>query len=144
MAHEAQKGTNTRGIFEQPGLSIAGGTVGLIGKQQTAEVAFGTLLAGGVAAESSAITSNFMGSTNVGNGLALGQQLLSGFELADDLLGCVASSSHCGVPGSVWPDEDSHSPWNDSQGPRQGFRDPRTDQPLHLDGTFLRCYVFKA
>jgi len=37
-------------------------------------------------------------------------------------------------PGPVWPDEDSHSPWTDSQGPRQccptqgrqAFRSPLT------------------
>ena len=40
--------------------------------------------------------------------LALGDQLLSGFELADDLLGCVAGSFHGEVPDPVWPDEDSH------------------------------------
>jgi hypothetical protein len=43
----------------------------------------------------------------------LGDQLLSGFELADDLLGCVAGSFHGGVSGPVWPDEDSLSPWTD-------------------------------
>jgi hypothetical protein len=31
----------------------------------------------------------------------------------------VADSFHGGVPGPVWPDEDSHSPWTDFQGPRQ-------------------------
>ena len=50
---------------------------------------------------------------DVGDALALGDQLLSGFELADDLLGCVAGSFHGGVSGPVWPDEDSHSPWTD-------------------------------
>jgi hypothetical protein len=34
----------------------------------------------------------------------------------------VAGSFHGGVPGPVWPDEDSHSPWTDSQGPRQANR----------------------
>jgi len=33
----------------------------------------------------------------------------------------VAGSFHGGVPGPVWPDEDSHSPWTDSQGPRQTY-----------------------
>ena len=56
MAHEAQEGTHTRSLFEQTGLSIAGGTVGLVREQQTAEVAFGALLAGGGAAESLATT----------------------------------------------------------------------------------------
>jgi len=59
------------------------------------------------------------GTADVGNGLALSDQLLSGFELADDLLGCVADSFHGEVPGPVWPDEDSHSPWTDFLGPRQ-------------------------
>jgi hypothetical protein len=59
----------------------------------------------------------FQGSTEVGDGLALGDQLLSGLELPNDLLGCVEGSFHAGVPGQVWPDEDSHSPWTDSQGP---------------------------
>jgi hypothetical protein len=44
------------------------------------------------------------------DGLALGDQLLSGLELPDDLLGCVTGSFHGGVPGPAWPDEDSHSP----------------------------------
>jgi len=56
---------------------------------------------------------------DIGDGLALGQQLLSGFELTDDLLGCVAGSFRGGVPGPVWPDEDSHSPWTDWRGPGQ-------------------------
>ena len=47
------------------------------------------------------------GAADVGDGLALGDQLLSGLELADDLLGCVADAFHGGVPGPVWPDEDS-------------------------------------
>jgi len=45
--------------------------------------------------------SDFKDATNVSNGLALGQQLLSGFELADDLLGGMAGSFHGGVPGLV-------------------------------------------
>lgn len=56
---------------------------------------------------------------DVSNGLALGEQLLSGLELTDDLLGGVADSFHGGVPGPAWPDEDSHSHWTNSQGPRQ-------------------------
>jgi hypothetical protein len=59
------------------------------------------------------------GTANIGNGLALSDQLLSGLELADDLLGCVADSFHGEVPCAVWPDEESHSPWTDCQGPRQ-------------------------
>jgi hypothetical protein len=50
---------------------------------------------------------------DVGDGLALGDQLLGGFELADDLLGCVPGAFHGRVPGPVWPAEDSHSPWTD-------------------------------
>ena len=56
--------------------------------------------------------------TDVGDSLALSGQLLSDLELADDLFGCVADSFHDEVPGPVWPDEDSHSPWTDLQDPR--------------------------
>ena len=55
------------------------------------------------------------------DGLALRDQLLSDLELADDLLGCVADAFHSEVPGPVWPDEDSHSPWTDYQGPRHQY-----------------------
>ncbi len=43
---------------------------------------------------------------------------LGSFELADDLLGGMPGAFHGRVPGPVWPDEDSHSPWTDHQGPR--------------------------
>ena len=64
-------------------------------------------------------------SAGVCDGLALGKQLVSRsllrrslrLELADDLLECVTGAFHGGVPGPVWPDEDSHSPWTDFQGP---------------------------
>jgi hypothetical protein len=56
-------------------------------------------------------------SAGVCNSLTLGKQLGSGYELAD-LLGCVASSCHGGVPGPVWPDEVSHSQWTDFWGLR--------------------------
>ena len=46
-------------------------------------------------------------------------QLLGGLELADDLFGCVPGAFHGRVPGPVWPDEASHSPWTDLRGPRQ-------------------------
>ena len=46
-------------------------------------------------------------------------QLLGGFHIADDLLGCVPGSFLGGVPGPVWPAEDSHSPRTEFQGPRQ-------------------------
>jgi hypothetical protein len=49
-------------------------------------------------------------SAGVCDGLVLDKQLVSRFELADDLLGCVKGAFHGGVPGPVWPDEDSHSP----------------------------------
>ena len=58
------------------------------------------------------------GAADVGDGLALGDQLLSGLELADDLLSCAADAFHGEVPCPVWPDEDSHSPWTDLRGPR--------------------------
>jgi len=56
---------------------------------------------------------------DVDDGLALGDQLLGGLELADDLLRRVPGAFHGRVPGPVWPDEDSHSPWTDLRGPRQ-------------------------
>ncbi len=62
---------------------------------------------------------DFQDAADVGNGIGLGNQLISRFELADDLLRCVASSFHGGVPGPVWPDEDSHSALTDSKGPSQ-------------------------
>ena len=55
---------------------------------------------------------------DVGDGLALGDQLLGGLELADDLLRCVPGAFHGRVPGPVWPDEDPHSPWTGCRGPR--------------------------
>jgi hypothetical protein len=48
----------------------------------------------------------------------LGDQLLRGFELADDLLGCMPGAFHGRVPGPVLPDENSHSPWTNRRGPR--------------------------
>ncbi len=60
---------------------------------------------------------DLQGFTDVDDGLAMGDQLLSGLALADDLLRCVAGSFHGGAPGPVWPDQDSHPPWTDSQGP---------------------------
>jgi len=56
--------------------------------------------------------SDLDGATDIGNGHALSDQLLSGLELADDLLGCVGYSFHGGDPGPVLRDEDSRSPWN--------------------------------
>lgn len=46
----------------------------------------------------------------VGDGVALGDQLFRPFELADDLLGCVSDAFHGRVSGRVWTDENSHSP----------------------------------
>ena len=59
------------------------------------------------------------GAADVGDGLAMGDQLLSGLGLADDLLGCVDDAFHGEVLDPVWPDEYSHSLWTDVQGPRQ-------------------------
>ncbi len=56
------------------------------------------------------------GAADIVNGFALSNQLLSGLELAHDLLGYVADSFPGGVPGPVWPDEGSDSPWTDFQG----------------------------
>ncbi len=51
--------------------------------------------------------------------LALGDQLVSRFEVADDLIECVTGSFHGGVPDTVWTDVDSHSPWSNCRVPRQ-------------------------
>ena len=51
--------------------------------------------------------------------LALGDRLLGGFELPDDLLGCVPGGFYGEVSGPVWPDEDSHSLWTALWAPRQ-------------------------
>ena len=48
------------------------------------------------------------GAADIGDGLALSNQLLRGFELADDLLGSVADAFYGEVPGPVWPNKDSH------------------------------------
>jgi len=52
------------------------------------------------------------------DGFALGDQLLSDLELADDQHGREADSFHGGAPDPAWMDEDSHSPWTDLRGPR--------------------------
>jgi len=39
----------------------------------------------------------------ISDGLALVEELLSGAQLADDLLGCVALAFHGASPGQVWP-----------------------------------------
>ena len=52
-------------------------------------------------------------------GVALGDQLLGNLKFAGDLLRCVPGAFHGRVPGPVWPDEDSHSPWTGCRGPRQ-------------------------
>ena len=52
MTHEAQKGTNTRSLLQQPGLTIATGAMGLDGKQQSSKVTFGSLLASATASKS--------------------------------------------------------------------------------------------
>ena len=44
------------------------------------------------------------------DGLALGDQLIGGIELADDLLRRVHGVFHRKVPGPIWAAEDSHSP----------------------------------
>jgi hypothetical protein len=46
---------------------------------------------------------NFQGSANVSNDLALVQKLLSGPQLADDLLGAVVFDFHGASPGQFWP-----------------------------------------
>ena len=52
------------------------------------------------------------------DGLALSDQLLNGLEQANDLLHPVLVALHDEVLGSVWPAEDSHSPWTAFQDPR--------------------------
>jgi len=47
---------------------------------------------------------------DVGDTLALDDQLFGSFELADDLLYCVLGAFHGGGPGPGWADKDSHSP----------------------------------
>ena len=41
--------------------------------------------------------------TDIGEALALVEQLLSSAQLADDLFGCVALALHGASPGQVWP-----------------------------------------
>ena len=48
--------------------------------------------------------------TDLDDGLALGDKMLGGLELANDLLGRVPEALHSQVPGPVWPAEDFHSP----------------------------------
>jgi len=60
---------------------------------------------------------HFDDTADLDDGLALGDQLLGDFELADDLLRRVPGASHGEVPGPIWPDEHSHSPWIDLRGP---------------------------
>lgn len=54
--------------------------------------------------------------TDVSDGLALGDQLLGGLEIAHDLLRCALGAFHGEVPDSAGPDEGSHSPWPESRG----------------------------
>jgi hypothetical protein len=70
---------------------------------------------------------------DVGHGLALGDQLLGGFELADDLFGCVPGAFHGRDPGPVWPAENSHSPRTGFQGPRQQHGRPYLCVCVHSD-----------
>jgi len=62
---------------------------------------------------------HFDDTAELDDGLALGDQLLGGFELADDLLRRAPGAFHGEVPGPVWLDEESHSPWTDLRGPGQ-------------------------
>ena len=52
---------------------------------------------------------------------ALGDQLLSSVEFANDLLGRVPGAFHGQAPGQTWPAEESHSPWTNFQGPHHAF-----------------------
>jgi hypothetical protein len=71
------------------------------------------------------------------DGLALGDQLLGSFELADDLLGCVPGAFHGRVPGLVWPAEDTHSPWT-------GFPDPGQPNPASATRAANACHHLAA
>ena len=53
-----------------------------------------------------------------GHWLALGDQLLGCFELANDLYRCMPGAFFSEVPGPGWPAEDSHSPWSGFRGQR--------------------------
>jgi len=57
-------------------------------------------------------------SAGVRNCMALNKQMISRFELADDLFGYVPGAIHVDVPDPVWPVEDSRSPWTVFWGPR--------------------------
>jgi hypothetical protein len=73
-------------------------------------------------------------SANVGDGLALGDQLIGGplllfekaspaqkpfgLELANELLRCMPGAFHGLVPGLDLPTEDFHSTWTGFRGPR--------------------------
>jgi hypothetical protein len=46
---------------------------------------------------------HFKGPADIGDALALVEELLSGPQLADDLLGVVALAFHGASPGQVWP-----------------------------------------
>jgi hypothetical protein len=69
---------------------------------------------------------HFDDAADVDDRLLLGDQPLGRFELADDLLVCLPGAFHGGVRGSVWPDEDFHSPWNGFHCPRQVSSNPRS------------------
>ncbi len=75
-------------------------------------------------------------SAGLGDGLTVGNQLVSRFDLADDLLGCVTGSFDGGVASPVWPDENSHSPWTDFWGPRHPTSEANDgtcpEKPVHL------------
>lgn len=70
-------------------------------------------------------------SADVGDGLALDNQLLSSFGLADDLLRRVTGAFDGQSPGQVLPDEDSHSPWRVLRGPHH-VNQPRAPEKTQL------------
>ena len=67
--------------------------------------------------------------------------MLDGFELADDLLRGVTDSFHSGVPGPVWPDEDSHSAWTDSGSHVIVMLAQELDQDLTLSRSLASSWV---
>jgi len=76
---------------------------------------------------------------DVGDGLALDDQLLGSFQLADDLLRRVPGAFHGRVPGPVWPDEDSHSPWTDLRFHVTGLLFVRADSEYTFSGGPSQC-----
>jgi len=59
---------------------------------------------------------------DIGDGLALDDQLFGSFQSLDYLPRRVPGAFHGEIPGPVWPYEDSHSPWTVLRGPRHNLK----------------------